>query len=232
MAKRWIVFSGWAVDPGVLAPLFPSTAILLNSCSVISGLLSSNVLRADWKERLVEQSGLPFPLGTYGIAGWSTGAMLAYALACAVHPDVCVLISATPSFCRTKDFPFGYKLSVMRAMREGLQHSPDKVINAFHAKCGLSREDAPANIPSLPLNELIAGLHFLEQAVLFPVEQLTCPTLVLHGREDAIVPFQAGRFFSEKINGTFASFQGPHAFFNARYEQTRHTIERFVEKAT
>ena len=231
MAKRWIVFSGWAVDPGVLAPLFPSTAIVINSCSVIPGLLAGNVLRADWKERLVEQSGLPFPLTTYGVAGWSTGAMLAYALARAVHPAVCVLLSATPSFRRTKDFPFGHKLSVMRAMREGLQHSPDKVINAFYAKCGLSREGARPSTTSLRSNELTAGLHFLEQAVLFPVEQLTCPTLVLHGREDAIVPFQAGRFFSEKINGSFASFQGPHAFFNARYEEVRQTIERFAEKA-
>ncbi|MBN1130554.1 MAG: alpha/beta fold hydrolase [Chitinispirillaceae bacterium] len=231
MVERWVVLGGWAVDAAVLAPIFPSSAILINSCSVIPRLLDNNVLRIDWKEALIERCGLPFPLGRCGIAGWSTGAMLAYTLARATHPAACVLISATPSFCRTKDFPFGHKPSVVRAMREGVRHAPDNTVNAFRAKCGLPRVTTPVQAAPLPYGNLIAGLHFLEQAALFPLDRLPCPTLVLHGSEDAIVPVRAGCFLSERINGTFALFEGPHAFFHAQDGPVRHTIERFVERA-
>jgi predicted alpha/beta hydrolase family esterase len=64
---------------------------------------------------------------------------------------------------------------------------------------------------------LIAGLFFLEQAILLPVKKLPFPCLFLHGKSDTIIPCDAGRYFCNEAGGTFIEFERPHAFFINQY---------------
>jgi surfactin synthase thioesterase subunit len=258
---NWFVFGGWALPPFILSPVFGTDAIYIDANAIIPSLIDNGTLSDDWQQKLcdivVKESILP---GTpLGIAGWSTGAMLAWSLADKLKPDAGVFISATPSFCKKRESGFlsGQKSSVLKSMRERLLIDPDTVVEKFYRQCGIPVQPTPGHSSpadqrnskaSTPVagvdlsiktpdsnkdpacEQLLSGLHFLEQSTLLPVHPASFPALFLHGRDDSIIQIGAGRYFCTEAGGTFAEFDGPHAFFMDDPAAPAKTIIDFLQK--
>jgi surfactin synthase thioesterase subunit len=227
MVDRWVVIGGWGVDPRVLKPLFGTDTLLLNSTRIAESLIHDRTLVPDWKDALADLIVPLLPDKPFGIAGWSTGAIMAWTLAKIVPPAAVVCLSATPSFCRRPGFSHGQHPSMLRTMRKKMADRPAEVLESFYRECGLTNTDRPAPETDLPISSLIAGLHFLEQASLFPFEKPDTTALFLHGRQDAVIPSAAGRYFSDQTGGIFEEFDGPHAFFDGHPADVRSVITRY-----
>ncbi|MDP2989191.1 MAG: alpha/beta fold hydrolase, partial [Kiritimatiellota bacterium] len=148
------------------------------------------------------------PDGCVGVIGWSMGGIVALETA-REYPGLLqrlVIISGTARFSAGNDaLPAlssvegsGVSVSVLRAMAMGLRRTPDNVLAAYYAKVHAPQSDslavaAPQNKATAPLNreELLQGLDYLQRIDLRDgLNQLRLPTLVVHGREDRIVPWQ------------------------------------------
>jgi surfactin synthase thioesterase subunit len=236
MIDRWIVFGGWALHPQILQPLFGSGAVLIDSNEIMPDLVRNNELTADWQKTLTDRIIPLIPAdGSFGIAGWSTGSLLAYACANQLQPERGAFISATPSFCRRPGFSYGWKPAALKAMREQLASDPERIIKRFYLQCGIATSSPFSPSPEkrrekLLYNEknLIAGLFFLEQADILPVKKLPYPALFFHGKSDTIIPCDAGKYFCNEAGGTFIEYEGPHAFFINHYNDMSQTMKRFV----
>jgi len=227
MSERWIVFGGWGIPPEILAPLFNDDAVLIDSTVLAAALVRNNALITDWEDTLATMV-LPHVAGTpFYLAGWSTGAIMAWSFARMHPPRGAVLLSATPSFCRRPGFPQGQHPSMLRAMRRRIAERVDMVLEEFCGECGVPYCPTPAVQTKIP--ELTGGLRFLEEASLFPLDKAAIPTLFLHGRNDTIIPIDAGRYFSAQTGGDFHEYDGPHAFFVDRIVDVRDRIRHFIK---
>jgi surfactin synthase thioesterase subunit len=232
MVDRWIVFGGWGVAPDILQPLFGKNSVLIDSTGIAPLLVHDEILAPDWTDILAEQIKHQLPGTPFCIAGWSMGAIMAWALAKIVCPAGVVCISATPSFCRRPGFSHGQHPSMLRTMRKKIAEQPAAVLEDFGEECGLTGNNQSIYQAGLPVSSLIAGLQFLEQASLFPLEKPYFSTLFLHGNRDSIIPYGAGRYFSEQTGGAFEEFDGPHVFFTDHYDVLRKCIELFAMDCT
>ena len=153
--------------------------------------------------------------GRAGVIGWSMGGIVALETA-REYPGLLqrlVIISGTARFCAGNDAPPGVSASVLRAMALGLRRTPDSVLAAYYdqvyapqsvpmavAATRLVGRGVPAEPCPLDRDELIQGLNYLKQTDLrSSLNQLAVPTLVVHGREDRIVPWQAGEWLSRAL---------------------------------
>lgn len=148
--------------------------------------------------------------GRVGVIGWSMGGIVALETA-REYPGLfqrLVIISGTARFSAGSDeFP-GASVSVLRAMALGLRRTPDSVLTAYYANLH-TPQSLPASVGVLHNSamaqadrvELIQGLDYLQHMdVRNGLDKLTLPTLVTHGREDRIVPWQAGEWLSRNLS--------------------------------
>lgn len=149
------------------------------------------------------------PDGRAGVIGWSMGGIVALETA-REYPGLLqrlVIISGTARFSAGNDEPPGVSASVLRAMARGLRRTPDNVLAAYYAKVhapqGVSVAEVAARAQDIALldsDELLQGLDYLQRMdVRDGLNQLAVPTLVVHGREDRIVPWQAGEWLSRAL---------------------------------
>jgi pimeloyl-ACP methyl ester carboxylesterase len=255
---NWLVFGGWALPPSLLEPLFGPDAAYIDTNAIMPYLVNDGKLHSDWQQKLfniVEKKSV-IPDKPFGIAGWSTGAMLAWSIACRLNPAAGVFISATPSFCRRREsgFSYGQKCSVLKSMREQLLIDPEAVLMKFYEQCGMQidvnndistsrNSNYPLNIGHViienqikqfngySIDQLISGLHFLEQATLLPLEMSSFPALFIHGKDDTVIPIDAGRYFCTEASGTFVEHDSPHAFFQNYPVALTKSIDDFIQKA-
>jgi pimeloyl-[acyl-carrier protein] methyl ester esterase len=118
-----------------------------------------------------------------------------------------VIISGTARFSAGNDELPGVSASVLRAMALGLRRTPDNVLAAYYDKVHAPQSvpvaaAAPRNpaIAQLNRSELLQGLDYLQRMdVRNGLDKQTIPTLVVHGREDRIVPWQAGEWLSRAL---------------------------------
>ena len=247
MIDKWIVFGGWAADPLLLKPLFGGRSAYLDTNRLVPRIVNNGRPAVDWPKLLAEAVASYVPDGTFGIAGWSAGAIVAWALAPLLKPSAGVFIAATPSFCRRPGFLYGQKAAAVRSMRLQLRGSPVKVLERFYEQCGIAtfagqftRNTVAASDESVggdlsmdgpqhfTGDNLIGGLYFLERANLLPIEKSGLPTLFLHGTSDAVIPATAGRYFADAAGGKFVGFEGNHAFFMGKETEVSHTIAQFA----
>ena len=75
-------------------------------------------------------------------------------------------------------------------------HMPDTSAQQFRSYYELLRKTAsPANVVGL------LQAYFQSDGFLEAVPQVRCPTLVLHARQDAMIPFDEGRLLASMISG-------------------------------
>jgi len=147
--------------------------------------------------------------GRVGVIGWSMGGIVALETV-REYPELLqrlVIISGTARFSAGNDAIPGVSASVLRAMARGLRRTPDNVLAAYYAKVHAPQsvpmaEGAPQNlaIAQLDRDELLQGLDYLQSMdVRDGLDKQTVPTLVVHGREDRILPWQAGEWLSRAL---------------------------------
>jgi len=179
-----------------------------------------------WPARLASL----LPEGPLCLVGWSLGGALAVQVA-AMAPErvrALALVSATPRFCMTGDWPHGCDPALLAGFRRALEADDARLAGRFFLLMlrgsGLSRPEMQALSRTVvdkaqpPSREALeAGLFWLEQADWrAQARETMLPALVVHGRGDAVVPEGAGRWLAETLpQGRLAMIGGGHAPFLA-----------------
>lgn len=175
------------------------------------------------------------------IVGWSAGGIAAIEVAANYPEKVCglVLLSATARFCSDTGYNAGVAPAVLRAMIRGLKKNPEAVIADF-----LLQALYPLRIPADELarrtrnalkqgtNSLIDGLEYLARADLRDaLPALTTPCLVIHGRQDRIVPRDAAQFLVSKLPVSDVELvpSAGHSLIEQRGKEIIYRILKFQE---
>ncbi len=209
-----LLLSGWAHGEEALSPV---SEALAGGGRVESFSLASLSLGHDAEEgvssyartvsRRLDKWGEPARL-----VGWSTGGMVAIETA-ALHPEkvAClVLLSATARFCSADGYPSGVKPAVLRAMIRNLRKNPQGVVSDFISRAlqpmSVS-EDVVAKRAEAALaggvEPLAGGLEYLAGTDLrHHLDSIGVPCLIIHGKLDMIVPFEAAEFLNSNIPGS------------------------------
>jgi len=212
MPDKWLVLGGWCLTPNILKSVFGETSVYIDINELVPEVVCHASIAENWQDIFVARL---FPLcacDIQGIAGWSTGAIIASTLARKLNQKKMVLLSATASFCRRDGFKFGQRQQTVHAMREGLQVSSNTVLEDFIRRCEIPQD---ANVMFTKNTEVLdAGLCFLEQCnVIDDIKKNDVPTMVFHGNRDVIVPVNAGKYTSDLLKARFFELPGGHAFF-------------------
>jgi surfactin synthase thioesterase subunit len=206
----WLIFGGWAFSPDILRPVFGDDARYVDSNTLMPYIVDDETLRGDWVDVVCKAVASFVPEQPFGIAGWSTGAIIAWAVAARLKAEKVVLLSATPSFCSREEFKSGWRASILHSMREKLSTNANKVVADFRERCGCTN---PAPADTFTQAQLRAGLIFLEYANLLPLSKTSMPARLLHGSDDRIVSIDAGRSFAEQTGIAIDEYAGGHVFF-------------------
>lgn len=225
MGNTLLVLGGWGISPTVLRPHFGENALYIDSNTILPHLVHVATLRDNWPTIVAQHLQTVTSIKDAIVVGWSTGAMLAYGAASVVSPKGLLLLSATPSFCRTSTFRYGMRPSVLAAMRERLHTNPQGVLDDFRIRSGLN----DSSTALWPVEDLCAGLYFLEQASLDSCTRPGCPIHFIHGERDTIIPKSAGEFFSSSCHAPLTLLAAPHACFTSNDEQLPLLLSTFPE---
>jgi len=200
---RLVFVSGWAHPADAFRPV-ADTLGPDRDCTLVSVPAPGAGSLAEALARTVNNPAEPC-----AAIGWSTGAivildMLARGLA---EPARVVLVAATARFCRAGDYPHGVRPSTLRAMQAGLRKRPDETLSTFFRECAF-----PGTIPDIVVEHRVSealaqGLDVLSSGLAYLAETdlrenlsgIITPALVIHGKEDRIVPVGAGRFVADHL---------------------------------
>jgi pimeloyl-[acyl-carrier protein] methyl ester esterase len=123
-----------------------------------------------------------------------------------------ILVSTSPSFCRRNDFSYGFPEANVRALSHAIRKDPHNALVGFYRKVchphPTTKEKEKSWLKDV-LNgnpsDLHNGLNYLMNIDLrHRIFQLNIPSLIIHGRQDAIIPWQAGEWIAKNL---------PHASF-------------------
>lgn len=137
--------------------------------------------------------------------GWSLGGLVAQQAALIAPERVSrlVLVNSTPCFVQRPDWPHGVALPVLRRFAEELRQDYRAVLKRFIALEVHGSEHASAQLKQLKamlfqhgepdVSALEDGLAILETSDLrAELARIQCPTLLLMGQRDQLVPAGAG----------------------------------------
>jgi len=163
----------------------------------------------DWIEATARQ----LPGSPAIIVGWSLGGIIAMRMAMQ-HPEkvaALVLVSTTPAFCNREGWEHGCENELFDAFEIGVRSNSTKTMGRFFAlmlhgdeisrgeynriaKAAIDKSAPPSTAT------LEKGLNYLATEDLrTALHQLQQPVLVLHGKDDAIIPVSAGLFLAETL---------------------------------
>lgn len=227
--------SGWGHSADTLRPL----ATLCGSAACFSlAELAGPAGAPDAGELISRTTRAPAPPV---LIGWSAGGILALEAACrGTRLSGLVLLSGTPRFCSAADWSFGIPLARVRALRAALQSPRGPAAKlAFQRQCarpdpvGESElADRVSTMDREGADRLDAGLDYLMAADVREASvRIRIPTLLLHGREDQVIPSGASEWLAARIpSSRLVLFQGRgHRLPLDHPEQPAGDIERFLE---
>lgn len=197
MKPHLTILSGWAFPPR-LWTTFQEQAKPSFSTTVIDSLA------------LLDAPGLlqpPDNVSCWLLGGWSLGGLLAMqrVLDGTARPSGLVLLSTTPSFCAREDFSDGTNVAHVKALRRSIVSHAVSRLSAFFTQTALphplseaDRQERLNAVKDVETDAFLAGLDYLLTADLRKQARLIqTPTLVMHGTEDAVIPFAAGKGLSD-----------------------------------
>ncbi|NLX24870.1 MAG: alpha/beta fold hydrolase [Lentisphaerae bacterium] len=186
-----LIISGWAHGIEAIKPLGDALA----ECFEVKLLTGAQVLR----ERAI-------PYADFIVTG-SMGGILAMELL----PTACkklVLLSSTARFCAAEDYPHGTPDRILRRMIAQLKRDPAAVLNEFFKNVHYPQRESRKSIQlrnaetitEQSFQDLVDGLEYLLTSdVREKVAAITIPILLIHGREDRIIPCGAAEWLHEHL---------------------------------
>ena len=155
-----------------------------------------------------------------------------------------LLGAVTPIFGKTADHPEGVDQSVFDGIKDGLRKDRAQFISDFATPFfGLNAgQTVSEGVLTQTLNiALLASLKgtldcvtaFSETDFRADVAKVDVPTLVIHGSNDQIVPFEAtGKLSAELISGAELKVydNGPHGFAATHQDQLNNDLLAFLQK--
>lgn len=149
------------------------------------------------------------------VLGWSLGGMVAMQLAIS-HPrkiGKLILVASSPQFFVSPDWPHAVDSSVLENFAAGLSTSYRSTVLQFLAIQALGSEHAREEIRVLrnkvfrdgdpDTMALTSGLNILlTDNLRNSVERINCPTLVIAGEKDRLMPPDAAAYLANKISNS------------------------------
>ena len=146
------------------------------------------------------------------VVGWSAGGIVGLEMTCE-NPESLkglVVIGAAPRFCSAEEYPWGVSTRNVRAMIMEIRKNSRAVLNRFFQdvtwpaveseSCRNEKMDAARN---MGIEHLVHGLEYLRKMDLRErLKGVEIPVLIIHGREDRIVPWQAGALLSRSLSNS------------------------------
>jgi pimeloyl-[acyl-carrier protein] methyl ester esterase len=210
----FILISGWASGADALFPLrdklSQTASVHTLSLHDLPGFVET--VRDDENLSAYASGLLSYVQSLKGrcvVAGWSTGGIVALEAAAHNQDQIAgiVIMNGTARFCTDKAYEFGRPEVILRAMSQGLSKAVPAVLTGFFADVfspfvpdshEISRSVEAAS--RIDAYELKAGLQYLREVDLRTrLKNIAVPTLIIHGREDSIVPLGAGQYLSDNI---------------------------------
>ncbi len=201
-----IIIAGWGYPADSLAGLCRALAAGVKVAPVAADELGARGRSAPGLSgyaagliELIRERG-----GRAALAGWSMGGLVVLEVA-ARHPELVdrlALVACTPRFCSSADFPWGTPAAKVRAMRVGLRRDPEKTLAGFY-RLAAAPFPEPTAVPDPGpggREGLTAGLDYLVQTDLRACLKLVrAPALVLHGREDRVIPWSGAEYMRREL---------------------------------
>jgi predicted esterase len=212
---------GWSLSPDLLNVVFTDNTAFIDSNVLIDSIVDTTMLSDTWVFNVIKNHFGSFTSNSI-LAGWSTGAMIAAALAPHLKPKALLLFSPTLSFIRRDTYTFGTKSNLVTSMINELAADKHGVLEQFHKRCGF---EALQNFENYSVPLLQKGLFFLQQADLLVSPPPSCPVICMHGTKDSIIPVKAGQFACEHLRGCMHTFDGGHQFFTHYVNEIKTIIE-------
>ena len=225
--KTVVIIAGWAHTAGDMAPL---ASALAPACEVRT--LSPGDLFADGARALANRepgrAGLSYARALcervsdlkppFFLAGWSMGALMALEAVgrLSLAAEKMVLLGGMPRFCAGDGYTAGVPLRNLRVLQAGLKRDPAKALDAFYRDAAFPRimpldvaGKKTAGATAFGPACLSDGLLYLQETdVRDGLGNIRIPALVLHGRQDRIVPWEAGEWLGRQLpQGVFVRYE-------------------------
>jgi len=245
-----VLLHGWGMHTGIFAPLATQLAHRHTVAAVdLPGHGESeafeqfaNITRLS--DYLVSQMSALLREGVI-LVGWSMGGLLAQSIA-AQYPAYVkklVLLSSTPCFTQRDDWQFAMDHSALSVFAGDLLQDFAGTLSRFLALQFKGAQDPKENLrraralvftrPQPRAQTLQQGLQLLDNTDLRrQLKQITCPTLVINGERDTLVPSASARYLSEQVtHGRCVILKGAgHAPFLSHPQAVTYFMERFVHE--
>jgi pimeloyl-[acyl-carrier protein] methyl ester esterase len=202
-APRLLIISGWGFPPATwhetvrtLQPAYDCRVVDAGDLIRIDPSAGSAGGVADALRRQLD------PIRPCYLCGWSLGGMLALQCARDLADEIrgLLLIAATPQFCRGKAQTWGISPAKVRAMRSGLGQRPETILESFYREVASPFESSSHRYGG-NMAEVLGNLEGLKHGLNYMLAanlrrralNAGLPVMMLHGRDDRIVPHTGSR---------------------------------------
>lgn len=203
---RMTLFPGWATSPAIFQPLTRElegvdAEVIDFGFFHLKQECGTNIQRTI--SNIKPSSGTITSTGNNSVLlGCSMGGL--HAIHTAVHDSgaqALILISTFARFLEDDDW-IGQSLESFESLRTAVRQSPEAALRVFYRNLA-SPTRLRLKTPGIPDKErLLEGLELLRTSdVRHLLTDVRVPTLILHGAEDAVVPFACAERMAKAIPG-------------------------------
>lgn len=243
--EKLILVHGWALNHRVWDPVVDDLAKQYSVTAVdLPGHGKSTPLQSDYSLEAMADKLAKTVTGGARIIGWSLGGLVAINLACR-FPDLVkqlILVASSPRFTQCSNWPCAVDPTVIDTFAADLAKDYHATILRFLTLQTLGSQHGKIVIKNLRdklflhgephLDTLSEGLHLLKVTDLRnEALHVRCPTLVILGEKDTMVPACSGEYTHRLIaNSRVSTIPGAgHAPFISHPQAFLNIVVKFLE---